>query len=157
MKDFFLFNFLFMFLEFIFFDLSFLWGSFKLRDFHLLLHLFFPSPYKGFGVICQFLIDPDFPLLCTYSINKQSHVKKKFFRSVPEAYFPAESLLVLVSVMNFPKHPVAVLCFPLAVALALQEKKVSWETPSNYFNFYYFLSLQAGRAFPSFFSDFALI
>ena len=38
----------------------------------------FSSSYQGFWVLCQILIDPDFPPLCMYSIKKQPPVKQKF-------------------------------------------------------------------------------
>ena len=120
--------------------------------------MFFPTPYQVFWVLWQFLIDPDFTLRYTDSINKQSLVKKKFVQTMLEAYFPAKCLSFSVSVMHFPLQPVAVICFPLELALALKKKKVSWEIYSNYFHFYYFyLPLQAGEAFPWFLLDFLLI
>ena len=51
--------------------------QFKLRD--LFTFICFSSPFQRFGVLCQFLIDPDFPRLCTCSMKTQSPVKKNFF------------------------------------------------------------------------------
>ena len=47
-------------------------------------------------------MDSDFPLLCTYSIKKQSPVKKKSFQTMPEASFPAKVLFFQCQWCIFP-------------------------------------------------------
>ena len=123
---------------------------------------FWQSIYLNPSNLCKHKINNFVNLVCTdtcnagfckYSIKKQSSVKKKYFQTMPEASSPAKTIFFSVSMIHFPGQPV--MCFHLALALALQEKTVRWEIHSNYFYFYYFcLPLQAGQAFLSFIQTF---
>ena len=76
----------------------------------------FSSPYQGFGVLCQFLINPDFLLLDTYSIKKQFPIKKKFFQTMSEAYFPAKLSFFSASDV-FPLAASGSDVFPIAIGI----------------------------------------